>query len=102
MKTWLSWLGALAALALIAADSPEEKASPNDNKPPEGFEALFNGKDVTGWQGLVPIWDRLKLSAEQLKVAYKRFVSMADEKKLVRDTDLIYIVESSMDTPAAI
>ena len=43
-----------------------------------------------------------KLSAEQLKVAYKRFVSMADEKKLVRDTDLIYIVESSMDTPAAI
>src|SRR5947209_10797395 len=43
-----------------------------------------------------------KLDAGQLKVAYKRFVSMADERKLVRDTDLIYIVESSMDTPAAI
>ncbi len=43
-----------------------------------------------------------KLSAEQLKVAYKRFVAMADQKKLVTDSDLIYIVESSMETPAAI
>jgi 2-isopropylmalate synthase len=43
-----------------------------------------------------------KLTAEQLKVAYRRFVALADEKKLVHDTDLIYIVESSMDTPAAI
>src|SRR6266702_1453173 len=43
-----------------------------------------------------------KLSAEQLKVAYKRFVSMADEKKLVRDTDLIYIVEVGKETPSAV
>jgi len=43
-----------------------------------------------------------KLSAEQLKVAYRRFVALADEKKVVADSDLLYIVESSMDTPAAI
>ena len=43
-----------------------------------------------------------KLSAEQLKVAYRRFVAMADEKKVILDSDLNYIVESSMDTPAAI
>ena len=24
-----------------------------DNTPPEGFKALFNGKDLTGWKGLV-------------------------------------------------
>ena len=24
-----------------------------DNKPPEGFSRLFNGRDLTGWQGLV-------------------------------------------------
>jgi 2-isopropylmalate synthase len=43
-----------------------------------------------------------KLSAEQLKAAYRRFVALADEKKAVADSDLLYIVESSMDTPAAI
>lgn len=43
-----------------------------------------------------------KLSAEQLKSAYRRFVALADEKKVVADSDLLYIVESSMDTPAAI
>jgi len=28
-------------------------ASPADSTPPPGFEALFNGKDLTGWKGLV-------------------------------------------------
>ena len=23
-----------------------------DNTPPEGYTALFNGKDLTGWKGL--------------------------------------------------
>ncbi len=43
-----------------------------------------------------------KLSAEELKNAYRRFVVMADQKKYVSDSDLIYIVESGMETPAAI
>ncbi len=43
-----------------------------------------------------------KLTGEQLKVAYSRFVALADEKKRVTDVDLIYIVDSSMETPAAI
>lgn len=43
-----------------------------------------------------------KLTGEQLKVAYSRFVAVADEKKHVTDADLIYIVDSSMETPAAI
>lgn len=28
-------------------------ASAADSQPPEGFTALFNGKDLTGWKGLV-------------------------------------------------
>ncbi len=41
-----------------------------DNSPPEGYELLFNGKDLTGWKGLVgkdgsPI-DRAKMSPEEL------------------------------------
>jgi 2-isopropylmalate synthase len=43
-----------------------------------------------------------KLTAEQLKIAYSRFVALADEKKHVTDTDLIYIVDSSTETPVAI
>jgi hypothetical protein len=37
-----------------------------DNTPPPGFTALFNGKDLTGWQGLVEIHLRDKLTPEQL------------------------------------
>src|SRR5437660_1849244 len=43
-----------------------------------------------------------RLSAEQLKDAYKRFVTLADHKKHITDADLLYIVESSQETPAAI
>jgi 2-isopropylmalate synthase len=43
-----------------------------------------------------------KLEAEQLKVAYSRFVAMADQKKHITDADLLYIVESGIETPAAI
>lgn len=43
-----------------------------------------------------------KLDAAQLKIAYDRFVALADEKKQINDADLIYIVDSSTETPAAI
>ena len=43
-----------------------------------------------------------RLNAEQLQVAYRRFVAMADHKKHITDADLIYIVETGMETPAAI
>jgi 2-isopropylmalate synthase len=43
-----------------------------------------------------------KLDADQLKVAYSRFMALADEKKQITDADLIYIVESSKETPAAV
>ena len=58
---------ALSPLALRADD--EEKATPADNQPPAGFTALFNGKDLTGWQGVVPINKRLIMSAEELRTA---------------------------------
>ncbi|HLI06753.1 MAG TPA: 2-isopropylmalate synthase [Ktedonobacteraceae bacterium] len=43
-----------------------------------------------------------KLNAEDLKAAYRRFVELADQKKHVTDDDLVYIVESGQETPAAI
>ncbi len=52
-------LSTLLALGLAAA--PAE-----DNAPPPGFTALFNGRDLTGWQGLVELPQRAKLTPEQL------------------------------------
>jgi len=43
-----------------------------------------------------------KLDAAQLKVAYNRFIALADQKKHITDADLLYIAESGMETPAAI
>ena len=54
----------LFAAALPAADPkaeaylPFEPAKPGDNTPPAGFTALFNGKDLTGWKGLVELPQR--------------------------------------------
>ena len=42
------------------------------NTPPKGFKALFNGKDLTNWQGLVTVKARAKMSPEQLKAAIKK------------------------------
>ena len=34
------------------------QGGPNDNTPPEGFIALFNGKDLDGWQGHIDMKER--------------------------------------------
>ena len=56
----------------------EDKAGPNDNKAPEGFTLLFNGKDLTNWKGVIPLNRRAKLSPEELEKAQKA----SDEKAL--------------------
>jgi hypothetical protein len=41
-------------------------ASAQDNTPPKGFVALFNGRNLDGWQGLVELPERAKLTKEEL------------------------------------
>lgn len=60
----------------------------HDNTPPPGFTALFNGKDLTGWKGLVapdggpPA--RARMTPEQLKEAQaKADQQMRDHWKVV-------------------
>jgi len=79
MKKLFALIGLAGLLVLnpsLRAD--EQKAGTGDNKPPEGFTLLFNGKDLTGWQGLVELPERSKLSAEQLAEKQKE----ANEKYL--------------------
>jgi hypothetical protein len=71
-------LSVLLALASARAAADQEKAGPKDNSPPPGFTALFNGKDLSGWQGAIPFGQRLKLKPEQVAAAQKD----ADQKIL--------------------
>jgi hypothetical protein len=57
------------AACLIGALLTSAPAAAQDNRPPAGFVALFNGKDLTGWQGLVELPQRAKLTPEDLKKA---------------------------------
>jgi len=71
--TGLSLLAALA-IASFVAPRPAQAA---DNTPPDGFVALFNGKDLTGWKGLVATppkraqMSASELAAEQAKADQK-------------------------------
>ncbi len=51
----------LIALALLAFVAIEART--DEPKPPEGFTALFNGKDLSGWHGSGDTFDPRKLAA---------------------------------------
>jgi hypothetical protein len=64
-----------SVLAVLFAASLVGQAK--DNTPPEGFTALFNGKDLTGWQGLVELPKRDKdpeKYAAQVKAANEKYL----------------------------
>src|SRR5579859_2707565 len=72
MRTFVFLAGLCACvLSLPARAADAEKAGPDDNKPPEGFIALFNGKNLDNWQGLVEVWQREKMTPEQREKAQK-------------------------------
>jgi 3-keto-disaccharide hydrolase len=48
-------LTCLLATCLTVPALAQDKAGTNDNRPPEGFTALFNGKDLTNWKGVIPL-----------------------------------------------
>ncbi len=66
----------LLILLTVCAVQAAEGTQPPLNQPPEGFTALFNGKDLTGWKGLLkgpydnPI-KRAALSPEERKELQK-------------------------------
>jgi hypothetical protein len=71
-------LTAIIAVALVLALSSAATADDKrpDNTPPEGFVAAFNGKDLSGWKGLLDSKKKLdnpivraKLSPDELQKA---------------------------------
>ena len=72
MRTCLFFLAIRAVLSIALPVSAEAA----DNTPPPGFTALFNGKDLTGWKGLLkqPLDNpavRAKLTPKELAEAQK-------------------------------
>jgi Domain of Unknown Function (DUF1080) len=86
MRRYLSLPVVLCALASASFAADDKK----DNTPPEGFTALFNGKDLTNWQGLVELPQRAKLNPDELAEKQKA----ANEKYLphwtIEDGALVY------------
>lgn len=74
----LGLVGSLMVSATVAAD----------NTPPAGFKALFNGKDLSGWKGLVSSPPaRAKMGPEQLaKAQAKADADMRAHWKVVDGT----------------
>lgn len=82
-------IGLIATMPAWAAFSRSAFAA--DNTPPEGFTALFNGKDLTGWKGLVgnPV-TRAKMTAEELAKAQEDADRRMREHWRVEDGVLIF------------
>jgi Domain of Unknown Function (DUF1080) len=77
-------LVALCASAGRAAETP-------DNQPPAGFQALFNGKDLTGWKGLVADPPRrARMSVAELAEAQAQVDRQMHEHWTVVDGVLTY------------
>jgi len=90
MRT-LSRVGAFGLVAALCTAI----ALAADNVPPPGFTALFNGKDLTGWKGLLkPPLDnpaeRAKLTPEQLAEAQKEADEVMRQAWRVEDGVLVY------------
>lgn len=80
-------LSLACAAMLISAASADKK----NNVPPEGFRALFNGKDLTGWKGLVGNpKTRAEMSDEELAKAQEAADQRMRDHWSVQDGVLVF------------
>lgn len=81
----------LVKLLMVGLVAVAPAALAADNVPPEGFEALFNGKDLTGWKGLVGNpKTRAAMTSEQLQAAQAKADEQMRAHWRVEDGVLIY------------
>ena len=83
----------LSVAVLAAMTSSVGSVVAADNTPPEGFVALFNGRDLTGWKGLVATdnpFKRAELSPEALAAEQTAADKLMHEHWKVEDGALVY------------
>ncbi len=70
-------LAAVAALVLVFVES----AAAAENTPPDGFTALFNGKNLDGWWGAKTEDPRLYMALSEEDLAAKKTASLEDVRQ---------------------
>ena len=76
------WAGAIVFVGLVAASGLQAA----DNQPPEGFVALFNGKDLTGWK--VPPGDGGHWKVVEGAIDYDALSEAKGDKSLWQEREL--------------
>jgi hypothetical protein len=85
------------SLALVLLAAPLAAQDKPLNTPPEGFTALFNGKDLTGWKGLVGNpKTRAEMPPEELAKKQAEADKVALEHWKVEDGVLVYSGKGKM------
>ncbi len=92
MNARLLFAGFIAALVMFSATLvAQDKSDKTQNVPPAGFTALFNGKDLTNWQGLVEnIKKRKTMTAEEIAKAQVEADKSANAHWSVKDGVLVF------------
>jgi len=92
-KGHIGWMGHGARLEfrdIRIKPFPPYTVGPH-NTPPKGFTALFNGKDLTGWKGLVGNpKTRAKMTPEQLAAAQKKADERVQAHWRIKDATLVF------------
>jgi len=86
-KTMLvSGLAAVLVLPLSRVAPAQEKL----NQPPSGFTALFNGTDLTNWQGLIELPKREKMTPEERQAAQEKADQLMRQHWSAQDGILVF------------
>ena len=67
-----------ACIIIVACEAPSHAGKPV--KPPTGFQALFNGEDLSGWHGM-PHFDPRKLTAMNEEERAKKIAAWTEDAK---------------------
>ena len=77
---------AFGLMLVIVSLAPANRTARGDEpKPPPGFVPLFNGKDLTGWQGNIDMRQRATLPPEKREELAKQRNKTAAEHWVVKD-----------------
>ncbi len=75
-KRSAGWIAVLFCWAMVVS-----LANADENVPPEGFKALFNGKDLAGWHGMSGVDPRALAALSDDERAAKRAADLEDVKQ---------------------